>query len=316
MHESSPLALGIGTGLLAAAANAVAYLLARHHGSRTGGAGLRLLVPAHVLMGAACLPLAWLLWPAALPPVGSWVPPLLQSAGCYLVGQACIYAALRSMPASRLAPLLGIKIAMLAALVSCLPGEPLDVRQWAAVALAVLAALLLRREPRGARSVAGSSGLAAVLTACLFYAVSDLGTVQLIDAFARPCTACCPPIGRLHAGALAVAVTYVLCGAAALPLMIRIGDRDRRDWLAAAQYGAVWLGGTVALFTCFGTVGVVLANILQSTRGIMAVVIGALLAHLGWHELEEPVDRATLLRRLAVAALMTTAITIYVLDTD
>jgi hypothetical protein len=36
------------------------------------------------------------------------------------------------------------------------------------------------------------------------------------------------------------------------------------------------------------------------------------LAHAGWHDLEERVDRATLARRLAAAALMTAAIAIYV----
>ena len=311
MNAPPSLALGVVAGLAAAAASAVSYLVARHHGGRTGGAGLRLLVPAHVLMGAVSLPLAWALWPAALPPIAGWLPPLAQSAGCYLAGQACIYAALLRMPASRLAPLLGLKLVMLAGIVSCLPGEPLGPRQWAAVALAVVAALLLRREPATAtRPAAG--GLAIVLAGCFFFALSDLGIVGLIDAFARPCTHCCPPIGRLHAGALAMAVTYVVCGIAALPLLRRAAPRGRRDWVPASQYAAAWLGGMVALYACFGTVGVVLGNILQSTRGMMAVVAGALLAHLGWHDLEERVDRATLLRRLAAAALMTAAITLSV----
>ena len=174
MNASQSLALGIAAGLASAAASAASYLVARHHGARTDGAGLRLLVPAHVLMGVACLPLVAMLWPRAAPPASAWLPPLLQSTGCYLVGQACIYAAL--------------------------------------------------------------------------------------------------------------------------------------------QYAAAWLGSMVALYACFGTVGVVFGNILQSTRGIMAVVAGALLAQLGWHDLEDRVDRATLLRRLAAAGLMTAAITLFVTD--
>jgi hypothetical protein len=175
----------------------------------------------------------------------------------------------------------------------------------------VVAALLLRREPAGDRPAA-AGGLAIVLVGCLFFALSDLGIVGLIDAFAQPCTSCCPPIGRLHAGALAMAVTYVVCGVAALPLLPRAAPQGLRDWIPATQYAAAWLGGMVALYACFGTVGVVLGNILQSTRGIMAVVAGALLAHLGWHDLEEQVDRPTLLRRLAAAALMTAAIALSV----
>ena len=69
-----------------------------------------------------------------------------------------------------------------------------------------------------------------------------------------------------------------------------------------------------ALYICFGQIGVVFGNILQSTRGFMSVVLGAMLAHLGWHELEQRVDRATLLKRMAAAALMTAAIALYAID--
>jgi len=44
------------------------------------------------------------------------------------------------------------------------------------------------------------------------------------------------------------------------------------------------------------------------------VVFGAALAHLGWHELEQRVDRATLVRRVAATLLMTVAIAVYVID--
>jgi hypothetical protein len=44
------------------------------------------------------------------------------------------------------------------------------------------------------------------------------------------------------------------------------------------------------------------------------VVFGAALAHRGWHELEQRVDRATLVRRVAAALLMTAAIAVYVID--
>jgi uncharacterized membrane protein YgdD (TMEM256/DUF423 family) len=70
----------------------------------------------------------------------------------------------------------------------------------------------------------------------------------------------------------------------------------------------------VGLYCSFGLVGVVFGNILQSTRGIMSVALGAMLAHLGWHELEQRVDRAMLLRRFAAALLMTAAIAIYAID--
>ena len=68
----------------------------------------------------------------------------------------------------------------------------------------------------------------------------------------------------------------------------------------------------VSLYACIGSVGVVLSTILQSTRGVMSVVIGATLAHLGWHDLESRVDRIMLIKRLLAAVLMTAAIAAYV----
>jgi NO-binding membrane sensor protein with MHYT domain len=46
---------------------------------------------------------------------------------------------------------------------------------------------------------------------------------------------------------------------------------------------------------------------------MMSIIIGAALAHLGWHELEQRVDREALLRRLGAAVLMTVAIAVYAL---
>ena len=54
------VALGVAAGLVAALASAVAYFISRHHTSR-GGSSPRLLVIAHALMGAACLPVGLLL---------------------------------------------------------------------------------------------------------------------------------------------------------------------------------------------------------------------------------------------------------------
>ena len=85
-----------------------------------------------------------------------------------------------------------------------------------------------------------------------------------------------------------------------------------KDWLAAAQYSAAWMGAMVTLYACIGSVGVILSTILQSTRGIMSVVLGAVLAHHGWHELESRVDRTMLIKRIIAAALMTAAIGVYV----
>jgi drug/metabolite transporter (DMT)-like permease len=305
------VALGMGAGFVAALASAVAYFISRHHTSR-GGSSLRLLVLAHALMGAACLPAAWLLWPAGLPAVQGWIAPLLGSSCSYLAGQAVVFAALARADTSRVAPLLGLKIAMLACIVSFLPGEPLDVRQWAAVGLSIGAAAMLQRGG-GMRPAA----VGFTLAACVAFAIADLFIVALIDGLQRTATDAGLPLGRLQAGILAMLVTYATCGGIAgvsLCLAPAVRPTTRYDWIAAGRYAATWLLGMAGLYICFGLVGVVFGNIVQSTRGMLSIVIGAGLAHAGWHGLETRLDRGTLIRRLLAAGLMTAAIALYVID--
>ncbi|RLS78484.1 MAG: hypothetical protein DWI03_04055 [Planctomycetota bacterium] len=305
--DEGRLGLGVAAGLAAALLSAVSYLVSRHHAGRPGGDALRLLVCAHVVMAAVCLPLVWLAGPVT-PPAAAWLPALAGSTCCYLVGQGALFAALRLAPASRIAPLLGLKIGMLAAIVTCLPGDPLDAWQWAAVALGLAAAALLQRGGGIA-----PAALALVLVTCLAFAVADLCIVGLIDGLQGGRSHGAGPGARLWAGMLAMSLTYVTCGVAAVLLLVvpRTRPRDGQDWRAAGWYAAAWLGSMVALYACFGLLGAVFGNILQSTRGVMAIVIGAALGHLGWHELEERVDRGTLLRRVMAAALMTAAIALY-----
>jgi len=309
------LGLGVVSGLAAAFSSAVSYLVSRHYGlgqravGRKGSA-LRLLAVSHLLMAAVCIPLTWAAWPAASPPVRLFGGPLALSVGFYLLGQSALFAALKRVEASRIAPLLGLKIVMLATIVSFVLGHELDTRQWLAVVLSVAAAVMLQ-VGRGAVP-AGAFGF--VLSCCLCFAVSDIFILRLIDGLQAGAIISSQVISRLHAGGLAMTLTYGVCGVLFTPLVVALRPYTRTDWVAGSQYGSAWLISMVGLYCCFGLVGVVFGNILQSTRGVMSVALGAAMAHLGWHELEQRVDRATLLRRLAAALLMTAAITLYVID--
>jgi drug/metabolite transporter (DMT)-like permease len=303
---TATLATGVTAGLLSGALNAVAFLISRHHATTSPGGGQRLLVLAHVVMGVVCLPLVWLLWPADGVGLAVCLPLLAGSIGCYLASQAALLASLKRADASRVVPLLGLKIVMLALLVTFLLGTPLDARQWFAVGASVVAAVMLQ----GRRDPVPAAVVALMLAACLGFAAADLLIVRLIDAV----HAAAPGRSRLWASGLALTATYVSCGLLALPFVAITGPRRTGEWQAATWYGAVWLGGMAALYACFGLLGPVFGNVLQSSRGVLAVVFGAALAHLGWHELEQRVDRATLVRRVAAALLMTAAIAVYVID--
>jgi drug/metabolite transporter (DMT)-like permease len=307
--------LGVAFGLAAALFSAVSYLVSRHYGLAQRALGrpgvtLRLLAVSHLLMAAVCIPLTWAAWPATPPSVKLFLFPLAASVGFYLLGQSALFAALKRAEASRIAPLLGLKIVMLAAIVSFVLGHELDARQWLAVTLSVVAAAMLQI---GTGAVP-SRAFGFVLSSCLCFAIADLWILRLIDGLQSGSMVSGGTISRLHAGGLALTLTYGLCGVLFAPLAIMMRPHARADWVAAAQYASAWLLSMVGLYCCFGLVGVVFGNILQSTRGVMSVALGAVLAHLGWHELEQRIDRATLLRRLAAALLMTAAITLYVID--
>jgi len=303
---TATLAAGVTVGLLSGILNAVAFLISRHHATTRPGGGLRLLVAAHLVMAAACLPAVWLLWPPAGLDGATCLPPLAGSIGCYLAGQAALIVSLRRADASRVVPLLGLKIVALALIVTCLPGERLDLRQWVAVGLSVVAATVLQ----GRRDPVPPVVMGLMLAACVGFAAADLLIVRVIDVV----QAAAPARSRLWASGLAVAVTYVACGLVAAALLPWTRPRGGIDWRAAATYGLVWLAGMATLYACFGLLGAVFGNVLLSSRGLFAVVIGAVLAHRGWHDLEQRVDGATLARRVAAAALMTAAIALYVID--
>jgi len=309
------LGLGVVSGLAAAGFSAVSYLVSRHYGLGQRalgrkGAALRLLAVSHLLMAAVCIPLTWAAWPATSPPVRLFAAPLALSVGLYLLGQSSLFAALKRVEASRIAPLLGLKIVMLAVIVSFVLGHVLDTRQWLAVALSVAAAVMLQ----AGRGAVPAQAFGFVLLCCLCFAIADIYIIRLIDGLQAGAMTSSVGISRLHAGGLAMTLTYGLCGLLFVPLVVGLRPYTRTDWVAASQYASAWLLSMVGLYCCFGLVGVVFGNILQSTRGVMSVAIGAALAHLGWHELEQRVDRITLLRRLAAALLMTAAIALYVID--
>jgi drug/metabolite transporter (DMT)-like permease len=302
--------LGMLAGLAAAFFSSVSYLVSRHYGTRQQGGGRRLLLLAHLVMGAICGPIA-----VGLLPAGSFAQlvqdpavsiPCLVSTGAYFLGTSIVFRVLTRADASRLSPLLGLKVIALAVIVSILPGQPLDGRQWLAVGLCGTAALVLQRGGSGLPL----ASLALLFVGCTCFAVADLGIVALIDGLEQAL-----PVSRLACGNVAMTLTYSLGGILVLPLVA--GEAWRQpltsaDWRAAAEYSLAWLAAMVALYACIGAVGVIFSTILQSTRGIISIVLGAGLARQGWHELESQVNRTVFARRIAAAVLMTTAIALYV----
>lgn len=298
--------LGIILGLSAAVAQSASYVFSRMFVIRRGQAVLRLMVLGHLIMGiasAALLPIFWS--PAVLAPHVLW--PLLGSAGFYMLGQACIFLALRRSDASQISPMLGLKIAILGILYTffCrtpwLSGSPaIAPMQWLAIAISVGAAFVLSTS--SARLPARV--LLAVLAGCFMYCLSDISIYKLVSGLEG--------LGRFHSVMLTVCLTYAACGVVAmvgLPFIRR--SHGWGDWLYALPFSASWFGAMIALYACFGLINVVFGNVIQSTRGLISVLVGAHLAGLGMVHLEQVTPRSVFARKLLAAAMMTGAITIF-----
>jgi len=294
--------LGILLGLGAATCQSITYLQSRHFVGHASGGRRRLMLLGHMIQGVICLVLLPVLWPSNMPPVRQYAFPLMVSAVGYLIGQACLFTTLQHVEASRVAPLLSIKIAMLALLAWLLMGHTITALQWTAVGLAIACAWLLNWT--GERFP--TRVIVMLLLTCAGYAISDLYIRVLIESLA--------PVKPLRAAMVSVTLSYSVCGVAVLPLWFGVGKVTWRDVRRATPYALTWLSSMGFLYACFALVNVVLGNIVQSTRGLISILIAPAMAKSDdWGHLETVQPPHAVLRRASVAVLMTAAVAMYVL---
>lgn len=316
------MVLGILLGLGSALASSLAYLASRRYTVRHAGhepgqprwrGPLRLMVTAHVCLAIVCGIAHLVLMPHgdALPDDRAWaMTTTVFVALFYLTGNTLLFFVLRMTDASRIAPLLGLKVVLLALVKQFVLGDALLAQQWAAVVLATGAAALL-----------GTSGgrlpwktIALTVASCAGFVGSDVFIEQMWPAWlpAGMSAADASELDRVRASMTGMSLVYVWCGAIAVALL-PVAKPDRPEhWRGAAPYAVAWLGAMVCLFSAFALVGIVLGNILQSTRGLMSIAIGVLVVRLGHHHIESHAPWKVVIQRLIAAALMTTAIVLFV----
>lgn len=292
---------GIALGLGAAVCQSLSYVFSGLFVRTFRRSPHVLLVMAHLAMGGVSVAALPLVLPARLPPTADYAWPLLGGVVSYLIGQMGLFLALRRTDASRVSPLLGLKLPILVAISVLWLGARYSPRQWLAVGLCLVAALILNRS--GSRLAAESLGW--VLLACLAYCFSDFNIRALVDTLQKAGLSL--PRAALVGGFL----SYALCGAIAALMLPTIPWRDRRMWRYALPFAAAWLGAMLLLFACFGAVGVVLGNIVQSTRGLLSIAIGLLVSSLGHVHLEARASPGVWARRALAAALMVASIALF-----
>jgi uncharacterized membrane protein len=291
---------GILLGLGAAFFQSLSYVGSRRFMVHHPDGAWRLLVWGHLIMGAMSLMLLPFGWSAEMPPPRNYLPAVCGAGGFYLAGQAGFFLLIRRTEASCIAPLLALKIVILAAIAVVFLHQPLSLFQWLAAGLCVAAAFLLTQ----AGTAMSPGAISLLLFVCLGYSLSDLSIAAMVRGLR--------PLSLARASVLGVWLTYLLCGLGALLFIpATLARRQPGEIRRAVPFAAAWFISMMLLYGCFATVGPVFGNILQSTRGLMSIVLGVLLAHAGYLRIEGKITRRVLAQRVAAAFLMCVAVWLF-----
>lgn len=292
---ASGILLGFGAALMAS----LSYLFTRLFMMKVRSSMGLLFAISSVQMGMLSLALLPLVWDAPLPAWRVWLRWGVGCSGFFLIGQMALLRTLKRADSSQVAPLLGLKVAMLALISAFLLDRPLTPGGWGAVGLCTLAGLLVA-PPSG---LGDRETLLLVLLACLGYSGSDLCIPELVRVLQD---------SSRHPALLAVCISYLLTGMVGAAMLVRQPERGQwRVHLLSLPYTLAWWLGMMALYACFSDIGVIYGTILQSTRGFLNVVLGVLVVRVGWQHLDGMRGWRTVTRRAGGALLMTAAIVLY-----
>ncbi len=293
--------IGILCGISAALFQASSYFFSRRFLLECRSSTTLLFGVSHVQMGVAAVVLLTLVLDRPLPPFPTYAWQLAGTSGFYLVGQWLIFIALKHSNSSVVAPLLGLKIPLLGLISATMLGVGVPPLAWLAIGMCTAAAIMVS-PPRGLPAM---RTLTIILLACLGYCGSDIFIPRLVS---RIDTASDNPV------LLGVALTYIVCGLAGLIVSLKHRAlANRRVQKYALPYSFCWFTGMCFLFAAFANIGVIFGNMLQSTRGLISVLIGITLTKAGFSRLEQPASSGLLIIRLAGALLMTAGIITYYL---
>jgi drug/metabolite transporter (DMT)-like permease len=292
---------GVIFGLVAATCQSLCYLFSRRFVTRQMNRPSVLFALSHVQMGVLALAVLPFCCTSQIWNIRAYAWPLAGVTFFYLAGQLCLFRAVKITDASRVAPLLGLKLLILSFTAVFLFSEQITPLQWLAVGMSLAAAVGLNYSGGGIPR----HGLAAIVGACAAYAFLDLSTVAMLKVLA--------PHNEFRGILLCACLPYLLCGGigAALTGAGAPENRTLQKWKDALPVAATWFVSAIFMCFCFRLLGAVFGNIVQSVRGPLSILFGAALAAWGHAHLESKLSRRTLARRLAAALLMCAAIALF-----
>ncbi|MCL1909446.1 MAG: DMT family transporter [Kiritimatiellaeota bacterium] len=293
--------IGIAIGLFAAALQSGSYVFSGKFVRETGRGMLSLLLPAFTLMAVFSLAALPFFAVTDMPPLRSYAGAAMMCMFCCLVGQAGMFFMYKTVDASRVSPLLAVKVPMLALFYCVVFGEKYTPVQWLGVTLVVPAAWLLCKAGRAIPARA----LLWLVFGCVFFAASD-HCIKLVLAEFKECGS------TLRSSLLGFFAVYAAGGIYGVAGMVGGIRPTRREFTRhILPFSLFWYFGIAVLFVCFAMIGIVHGNIVQSTRGLISVALGWFIARAGFERLEEKVPPRIFAKRVFSAVLIIVAVLLF-----
>ena len=291
--------IGIGVGVCAATLQSICYILSRSFLTRYGGP-VRLMIASQLCLGLVSAVLLVLLAPPEFFGPAT-IPGAALCSGGYIVGQFAFFSAQQKIECSRVASLYSLKILVVSLLAALLVGESLTVGGIAAVLLAVAAVFLINHRRGAGFDHRGMGVLALAITAFSF---SDIGGKMLLDLLTEY------QVPHFPAGLITVS-----CGslpAALLLCPVAWQQKIRKEEFAAATpYAVIWFIAVACTFIGFSYLGATFGNVVQSSRGVISLILGIVMAHLGVAGQEPQLPASAWIKRGIGAVLMFLAILLF-----
>ncbi len=291
--------MGITLGLGASFCQSLSYLYSRRFLKEYGDDWRMLLALSQVLMGImAVVALPFTAAGCDFPVISAALRPSIWAAVFYFMAQGALFSALKRTEASRVSPLLGLKVVVIALIASLLGRQHLVWQHWVAVMLSGSAAFFLNE-------IGGRIPGKAIMLICLTvsgYSLSDMNIKELLVAL--------EPAG-LKGPFVGVCLAYIVSGFFGGLMLFQTGIPCKRVWMLALPHAVTWFVSMFFFYWSIAFINLVFAVIVQATRGLMSIWLGVIVARLGHEHIEQPLGGGVVWKRSAAAFLMALAIVLY-----
>ncbi len=293
---------GILFGFTAATCFSIAYLCSRLFYEKADRNPFLLLAISHIQMGCfslCMLPFVWSNIPLSFAIISSIFGAVFMGMG----GQLIFFFTLKRATPSQVIPLLALKIFIIAFASMLFLHKEISSLQWVSIVFCFAAAFMMNFSGQPVPLPA----LLGVIVTCGGYALGDVFAAKLIQEFNS--------IGTTNPVLFATCCIYGTAGifGAVLGAFLWRELKTIRTWKFALYFSMVFFLADICLFTAFNFVGPIFGNIVQSTRGIISIILAKLISQRGISYLEPEMSQSVILRRIVATSLFTLAIALYVL---